>query len=86
MKDFIITVKRKKIEIVTWLICFAIANLLNLYSIIAYNTKFIELITSIGYVVVFSIILYLLWSLIRLLFYCGKRLITRKHATNPKHL
>lgn len=46
MKDTLITARRKKNELFTWLICFAIANLLNLYAIIAYKTSFQELLTS----------------------------------------
>lgn len=79
MKDTVISAKRKKTEIVTWLICFIIANLVNLYAIITYNnTSFSELFTSLGYVLVVSFVLYFLWSLLRILFYGLKKLIARR--------
>lgn len=40
MKDTLITAHRKKVELLTWLVCFVMANLLNLYAIIAYKTSF----------------------------------------------
>ena len=67
MKETIITAKRKRIELITLLICFIIANLANLYSIIAYKTPFIELLTSIGYVVAATFVFYIIWSAIRLI-------------------
>ncbi|NDV58345.1 hypothetical protein [Bacteroides sp. 519] len=78
MKDTVITARRKKTEILTFLFCFLIANLANLYSIIAYKTSYIELITSIGYVVVGSVVLYILWSILRGIFYGILYLIRRK--------
>lgn len=69
MKDTLITAKRKKTELITLLICFIIANLANLYSIITYSTKYVELFTSLGYVAVGTVVIYLLWSLIRLIAY-----------------
>ncbi|KAA6352350.1 hypothetical protein EZS27_000300 [termite gut metagenome] len=79
MKNTTITVKRKKTEIKTWIVCFLVANLANLYAIIVYdNTFFTELLTSLGYVVVASFALYFLWSIIRVIFYGLKRLIKSK--------
>jgi cytochrome b len=75
MKDTIITAKRKKIEIITLLVCFLIANLLNLYAIIQHETAFIELLTCLGYVAVATIVLYALWSLIRIIFYAIRNAI-----------
>ncbi|MBB4035287.1 cytochrome b [Dysgonomonas hofstadii] len=70
MKDTVITSKRKRTEIITWLICFFIANLINLYAVIVYdNTLFSELFTSLGYVFVASVAIYLVWTAIRVLFY-----------------
>lgn len=78
MKDTILTARRKKTELITILICFIIANLANLYSIIAYNTPFMEMITSIFYVIIFAVALYVFWSLLRILFYGIKTLFIRK--------
>jgi hypothetical protein len=73
MKDTIITVKRKRIEIITLTVCFVIANLANLYAIIRYETAYTELLTSLGYVAVLTIALYVLWTVIRLIIYAVKR-------------
>lgn len=75
MKDTLITVRRKKTELITWLVCFFIANLLNLYAIFAYHTPLTELFTSFFYVLVFACVLYVSWSVLRLLFYSIKSLI-----------
>ena len=75
MKDSIITTKRKKTELITLLICFIVANLLNLYAIIAYNTKLGELFTQLGYVLFFTVALYVVWSVLRIVFYGVKKII-----------
>lgn len=38
MKNTVITARRKKIELLTLLVCFIIGNLANLYAIISYKT------------------------------------------------
>lgn len=84
MKDtvIIITAKRKKTEIITGLVCFVIANLVNIYAIIEYNTSFSELYTMIGYVLAFSIAIYIVWTIIRIVFYGVMKLIKRKDANS----
>lgn len=77
MKDTILTAQRKKTEIYTFLVCFIIANLIHVYAIIAYKASFMELLTSLFYVLAFTIALYIAWSAIRLGFYAIKKLITR---------
>ena len=79
MKDTILTVRRKKTEIYTWLVCLAIAIGVNVYAIITYNASFKELITSFFYVLVFSVVLYFAWSILRVGFYLITRLFKRKH-------
>ena len=69
MKDTLITAHRKKVELLTWLVCFGLANLLNLYAIIAYKTSFLEVLTSFFYVIMFSCVLYVIWSVLRLVIY-----------------
>jgi len=69
MKDIVITKKRCKTETITFLVCFLIACLLNLGAIIYYKAPALELITSLGYVILFAIALYILWTLIRLVIY-----------------
>lgn len=73
MKDTLITAKRKKHELIIWLICFFISCLLNLYAIIAYDSPLKEMFTSIFYVFLFSCVLYAGWSALRLLGYGLKR-------------
>lgn len=69
MKDTILTVRRKKIEIGSFLACFVLANLIHIYAIVKYDASFSEMVTSFFYVLCFSVILYLAWCLIRLLIY-----------------
>jgi len=80
MKDTIISARRKKIEVVAFIVCFLIANLLNLYAIIAYNdASYSELITSLGYVTAAAVVLYVLWCALRILFYgTGKLFFPKK--------
>ena len=69
MKDTVLTARRKKIEIITLLVCFVLANLVNLYAIITYHRSMMEMITSIFYIIIFAFVLYAAWALLRLLFY-----------------
>ncbi len=79
MRDTIITAKQKKTEIKSWLVCFLIANLANIYAIIKYdNSSFLEIFTSLGYVVVASVALYVLWIAIRIIFYGVKKIVRSK--------
>lgn len=78
MKDrhFTLTGKRQKREIITFTVCVAIAFLLNAYAIYTYNTPWSELISSIFYVLIFAVLLYALWTILRLLWHA----ITRKKS------
>ncbi|MBR4586193.1 MAG: hypothetical protein IKO29_05585 [Bacteroidales bacterium] len=67
MKDTLVTARRKKTEIITALVCFALAFLLNIVCILVYKTPFKEVFTQIGYIVVISVALYVIWTAIRLL-------------------
>lgn len=78
MKSTVITARRKKIELLTMLVCFVVANLANLYAIISYDTPFSEMLTSIFYVLAFSCVLYAFWTLLRVLFYGIRRLFLKK--------
>jgi hypothetical protein len=79
MKDIVISSKRIRIELITLAICFVVANLLNLYAIIAYQTSFVELLTQLGYVFIFSVVLYIAWSFLRAIFYLIKKLVKSKN-------
>ncbi|OJV36256.1 MAG: hypothetical protein BGO29_03620 [Bacteroidales bacterium 36-12] len=77
MKDIIITAKRIKIELYTLLIAFVIANGVNLYAIIKFQTKFVEIITQIGYVLLFTLGIYVLWTIVRLIYWSIKRILKK---------
>lgn len=79
MKDTIITARRKKIELITIICCFVVAIALNIYAIIAYDGKWIELLTTIPYIICFSIAIYAVWSIIRILLYIIKSLTKIKN-------
>ncbi len=86
MNDIIIPRRRVKREIWTLVSCFVIANLINLYAIITFKTKFTELYSMVGYVVVTALALYFVWSILRLVFYLIKTLLTNifKNTNNSK--
>ena len=78
MKNTVITARRKKIELLTLLTCFIIGNLANLYAIISYETPFSEMLTSFFYVLAFSGVLYVFWTILRILFYGIRSLFLKK--------
>ncbi|WP_242489613.1 hypothetical protein [Bacteroides thetaiotaomicron] len=77
MKDTILTARRKKTELITLFLCFIIANLVNLYSIFTYNTPLTEMITHFLCAHI-SVALYIIWSLLRILFYGITALFKKK--------
>lgn len=77
MKDITITTRRQRTELITLLVCFVVANALNLYAILSHGAPLSELITSFFYIVVFTLVLYVLWTLVRLAGYGVKRLTRR---------
>lgn len=80
MKDTILTARRKKIELITWLVCFVAVNLANLYAIIAYDSSFMEMLTSIFYVILCTFVLYAFWGILRILFYGIKAIFAKKRG------
>lgn len=69
MKSLLISVERQKKEIVFFLISFGIANILNIYSIIAHNGKWSELYSSIGYIFIAGCFIYALTVSVRIASY-----------------
>ncbi|MDX9748156.1 MAG: hypothetical protein RBT57_06610 [Paludibacter sp.] len=65
MKEIRITPKQQKRELRTFLICLLIAFISNVYAIIKYQSPATELYSSLHYVLLFSIFLYVAWALIR---------------------
>jgi hypothetical protein len=76
MKDIKIPEKRIRIELKWLLACFVLGFLLNAYSIIKFRTSWTELFTSLHFVLLMSLVLYVL-----LLFFRGlARLVLRFSA------
>lgn len=69
MKDFVVTARRQKTEICSLVVCFIIAFLLNVYAIIAYDGKWSELYSTIFYLLIFTVALYVAWTVIRLVIF-----------------
>ena len=69
------TVERKKAEIRTFGICFLLANLVNIYAIVAYATSIKEIVTQIGYVFLLAVVLYLLRSILLIVYILIKKII-----------
>jgi len=67
MKDILITPKQLKKELLYWFLSLAMAVLLNIYSIIKYQTSWLEMVTQAGYVLVLSLVIYLILALGRIL-------------------
>ncbi len=67
MKDIHISGHRIRTELLSLLVCFVVANALNVYAIIHYQTSAWELLTSQLYVLMVTAILYAAWSIVRIL-------------------
>lgn len=74
MKDIRISATRQRKELKVFIRCFVIACSVNLIAIINFKTSFIELFSSIGYVVVFALLLYVLFVAIRLVLFLFRTL------------
>ena len=66
MKDTVITAATKRRELYIWLACFVVANIVNVVTIIKFQTSWLEIFTQIGYVVITSLVLYVLVLIVRL--------------------
>ena len=67
MKDVLISGARIKKELIMLLICFLIGFVANVGAIIYYKTVFTEIVSSLWYILVFTFVLYFIWSLLRIL-------------------
>lgn len=67
MKDLVITGRTVRRELLILLGCFIAGMLTNVGAIIAYGRPFSEFFTQIGFVIVFSVILYFALWVIRLI-------------------
>lgn len=80
MKDSIISAKTKKRELNIFIIALAVAFILNIISIIAYNTDWIEVLSALHYVLLFAIVLYIIQGIIRLIIWGIRRLFCRQRS------
>ena len=78
MKDIVISGKALRRELFVFLGCLAVSWLLNVYSVIHYSRPAIELVSTIGYVVVLAITVYLALWLPRLLALLIRTLVRKK--------
>lgn len=65
MKDTVITAARKRTELIWLAVCFVAAMVVNAYAIASYGAPWTEFFTSIGYVVVFAVVLYVATAILR---------------------
>lgn len=69
MKDIILTVRRQKTELWFLLGAFVVANILNLWAINSYGAPMKEMFTSFFYVLTFTLFLYALSVIVRMIIY-----------------
>jgi len=67
MQDWIITPKRRKKELLAWILCFTFMVIVNVISIIKYNTPWRELYSQLHIVFFLSIVFYVIVLIIRMI-------------------
>ncbi len=77
MKDFVIKWKWVKREIIIILLIYVAVNLLNVLSILAYNTSWNEIVTSQLYILFITEWLYFISIFVRLVYF-GIRYVIKK--------
>jgi hypothetical protein len=80
MKDIVITGAVIRRELWWLLAAFILANLMNVYAIVVYDTEWKELFSTLGYVVALSIVLYVFTALLRLAVRGVRSLMSRKET------
>ncbi len=75
MKDIVIEKKLFLRELLILLTLFIVVNIVNIYSIIKYDTSWFELISQLHIVLIITLLLYLLISVFRLFFFLIQRAI-----------
>lgn len=79
MKEIKITVGRQKTELKIFCVCFVCAFILNIVSIIVYQTEWKELYSQLFWVLAFACLMYGLTIVGRVLFYLIKTLFKGRH-------
>jgi hypothetical protein len=82
MKDTIIKAKTKKRELLFFIICFILANCINIYSIIKYSSPWNELYKTIHIVILLTIFIYFLTLIVRLFVKFAYHSLIKKDETN----
>lgn len=77
MKDIVISAKRIKKEGYIFLVCFAMAFMTNIVSIILFKTPWYEIFTQIGYVIVITVTLYLIVVFFRFIIHLINKLMRK---------
>jgi len=67
MKDIVITARRIRLELYMLFASFVIAELVNIYAIVKYDTPWCEAFSQIGFVIILTAVIYVLHWLVRLL-------------------
>lgn len=78
MKDIVITAKTIKRELIILAVCLVSAVILNIYSIIRYETAWRELYSQLHVVLAVAVVIYVLVLLFRLIFSSIFRLFSKK--------
>ena len=78
MKDIVFTKAAQKREFFIWLACLVVANIVNVVSIIKFQTPWYEIFTQVGYIVVTSLLIYGLVLVVRIAWHILSRLFGRK--------
>lgn len=77
MKNIIITPKQIKREAIFLLVAFLIANLMNVFAIMGYDSPWKELFTSIPILFLLSLVLYFLIGILRLIYLAVTKIVRR---------
>ena len=75
MKNIIITPRQIRREVFFLIVAFVVANLMNVFAIVGYDSSWKELYTSIPILLMLSVVLYFLMGLIRLIYYAVTKLL-----------
>jgi len=78
MRDFLITTKQQKTEIIWFIACFCCAVLLNVFSIFFYQTSWKELYTQLLWVAIITCVLYAVSVGIRICIFLIRKFLIRR--------
>jgi hypothetical protein len=77
MKDIVISEKKIKREVFYLAGSFIFSFLLNVFAVIFYKTAWFEVFSQIGYVVIITLVLYLIITFVRVMWWLVKKLFKR---------